>query len=173
MYLLVDVQQVLPELWSSLQRICVKEVIVESRTQALLLITIHNAQGGSVLKNFPFFAFFLRFYSLRATSRFQTRKAPSAITWCVSLMELARSGEKDALKVINAWNSTAAKVDRVAGGKFGSVRNLLDLPDAARTEILREVNLLGFESPAARSKETPCHHRHDMCPKAHHIRRTC
>ena len=123
MYLLVDVQQVLPELWSSLQRICVKEVIVESRTQALLLIMNHNAQGGSVLQSFPQFCIFLRFYSLRATSWFQTRKAPSAVTWCVSLMELARSGEKDAHQCMET--STAAKVDRVAGGKFGSVQNLL------------------------------------------------
>ena len=98
----------------------------------------------------------LRFYNLRVSSRGQTRKGPSAAVWVCSLLELARHGERDTGSVLNSWNATASKVDRVAGGKYQAVKNLLDLPATVRNLVMSPINKYGFEGSLLKQVQL-CH----------------
>ena len=87
----------------------------------------------------------LRFYSLKVSTRGQTRRAPTAATWALSLLEAAKHGEKDAQSIIAQWNSAAARGDRVSGGKYLAVKLLLDWPLEVREFVLKQISLMGFE----------------------------
>ena len=59
-----------------------------------------------------------RFYNLRVAVKGQIRTAPTAVTWVNSLLELAKSGNKDLQGTLNSWNAQAPKSDKVSGQKY-------------------------------------------------------
>ena len=85
-----------------------------------------------------------RFYNLRVAVKGQVRTAPTAVTWVNSLLELAKTGDKDLQGTLNAWNVQAPKSDRVLGAKFQTVKNLLDLPAECRNAIFAYINKWGW-----------------------------
>ena len=85
-----------------------------------------------------------RFYNLQVAVKGQVRTAPTAVTWVNSLLELAKTGDKDLQGTLNAWNAQAPKSDRVLGAKFLTVKNLLDLPAECRNAIFACINKLGW-----------------------------
>ena len=85
-----------------------------------------------------------RFYNLRVAVKGQIRTAPTAVTWVNSLLELAKTGDKDLQGTLNAWNAQAPKSDRVLGAKFLTVKNLLDLPTECRNAIFAYINKWGW-----------------------------
>ena len=105
---------------------------------AACLIMATSSEGHFILCD-------LRFYNLKVASRGQTRKAPSAATWAMSLLELAKKGARDPQVIINSWNVISAKTDRVTGGKYMSVKMLLDLPVDVRDFLMSQISLYGFD----------------------------
>lgn len=61
-------------------------------------------------------------------------------------MELARTGVSDSQAIITAWNSTAAKGDRVVGEKFMTVKNLLDMNPECRSALFAYISERGMNS---------------------------
>jgi hypothetical protein len=61
-------------------------------------------------------------------------------------MELAKHGERDPQSIINSWNAIASRNDRVSGGKYMAVKNLLDLPMDVQQYVLGQISEMGFES---------------------------
>lgn len=88
----------------------------------------------------------LRFYNLRVAVKGSVRTAPTAVTWVNSLLELAKTGDKDLQATLNAWNAQAPKSDKVTGQKFLTVKNLLDLPSECRQAMFAYINKYGFDS---------------------------
>ena len=86
---------------------------------------------------------------MKVSSKGQTRKAPSAATWCAALLELSRHGERDPLATLTTWNAQASKNDRVVGGKYAAVKTLLDFPESVRSQIMEEISIFGFEGALA------------------------
>ena len=72
----------------------------------------------------------------------------------MSLLELAKKGERDPQVIINSWNVISAKTDRVTGGKYMSVKMLLDLPVDVRDFLMSQISLYGFDG---------CWASEDMC----------
>lgn len=87
-----------------------------------------------------------RFYNLRVGTKGQIRTAPSAVTWVNSLMELAKTGDKDSQATIAAWNGQAAKADRVVGNQFMTVKNLLDMNAECRSMLFAYISERGMSS---------------------------
>ena len=69
-----------------------------------------------------------RFYNLQVAVKGQVRTAPTAVTWVNSLLELAKTGDKDLQGTL----------------KFLTVKNLLDLPAECRNAIFACINKLGW-----------------------------
>ncbi|CAK9085627.1 unnamed protein product [Durusdinium trenchii] len=86
------------------------------------------------------------FYNLRVAVKGSVRTAPTAVTWVNSLLELAKTGDKDLQATLNAWNAQAPKSDKVTGQKFLTVKNLLDLPSECRQAMFAYINKYGFDS---------------------------
>lgn len=89
-----------------------------------------------------------RFYNFKIASRGSIREPPSPITWVYALTSL--SG--DSTSVINLWNSTSTRADKLQGGKYGTVKNLLDMPVEMRTVVLKAANDMGWAGSPSASK---------------------
>ena len=50
----------------------------------------------------------------------------------------------DASSVLKTWNQRSVRSDQVTGGKYMSVKNLLDLPETSRAFVLETVSRLGW-----------------------------
>ena len=85
-----------------------------------------------------------RFYNLRVAVKGQIRTAPTAVTWVNSLLELAKSGDKDLQGTLNSWNAQAPKSDKVSGQKYLTVKNLLELPAECRNTMFAYINKHGW-----------------------------
>ncbi|CAK9086206.1 unnamed protein product, partial [Durusdinium trenchii] len=117
------------EVHSSLQHVMALGVKLTDRTEELFC-------GSSCGKDF----LDALFYNLRVGTKGQIRTAPSAVTWVNSLMELAKTGDKDSQATIAAWNGQAAKADRVVGNQFMTVKNLLDMNAECRSMLFAYIN---------------------------------
>ncbi|CAJ1437658.1 unnamed protein product [Effrenium voratum] len=81
---------------------------------------------------------------MKKSTRGAIRKAPSAISWVYSLLNLAATSKNfDAGQLIKSWNDDAAKHDKLVGAKHQAVKVILDLPEACRDEILKVVSING------------------------------
>ncbi|CAE7498978.1 unnamed protein product [Symbiodinium sp. CCMP2592] len=115
------VMKVFPKLVPSLQEIQCKAIHLSNETDEL-------------------------FYNFKIASRGSIREPPSPITWVYALTSL--SG--DSSSVINLWNSTSTRADKLQGGKYYTVKNLLDMPVEMRTVVLKAANDMGWAgSPSA------------------------
>ena len=72
------------------------------------------------------------------------REAPNPIAWCHALQRLEQKGRYSAAEVLKQWNSRSVRADQVTGGKYMTVKNLLELPDQARAHVLDAVSVLGW-----------------------------
>ncbi|OLP74068.1 hypothetical protein AK812_SmicGene46500 [Symbiodinium microadriaticum] len=91
-------------------------------------------------------AVMLRFYGFKISSRGSLREAPTAVTWVHALLNLQKTGRYDCQNVLTAWNTRSTRSDQVTGGKYMSVKNLLELPDKARGLVLDAVSRLGWRA---------------------------
>ncbi|CAE7275539.1 unnamed protein product [Symbiodinium sp. CCMP2592] len=119
----MELREAAPLLWKSLQRIQCKSIECSDAQEQL-----H------------------RFYGFKISSRGSLREAPTAVTWVHALLNLQKTGRYDCQNVLTAWNSRSVKADQVTGGKYMSVKNLLDLPDKARGVVMDTASRLGFKS---------------------------
>ena len=85
-----------------------------------------------------------RFYNFKVSSRGSIREPPNPITWVYALNRLG-SAFQDPADVIRMWNEVSVKSDRLVGGKYLAVKNLLQVQGPLQDEILRCVNNLGFQ----------------------------
>ena len=105
---------------------------IHQRGHRLLLI------AGSGMNSYP------RFYNFKVSSRGSIREPPNPITWVYALNRLG-SAFQDSSEVIRNWNDVSIKADKLVGGKYLAVKNLLQLAGPVQDEILLRVNSLGFK----------------------------
>ncbi|CAK8990693.1 Uncharacterized protein SCF082_LOCUS2343 [Durusdinium trenchii] len=86
------------------------------------------------------------FFNMKKSQRGSIRKAPSAISWVVSLRNtFAGNKSLDPAGIIKQWNGICARSDRLVGAKAMSVTNLFQLPEKCLDIILDTVSIYGWE----------------------------
>jgi len=86
------------------------------------------------------------FYAMKIGCRGSIRKAPNSLGWCCSLLKLSEAGEADPSAVLRAWNSVAAKSDKIVGMKAQAIKNVLELPKQVRERILTTLSRMGWDA---------------------------
>eukprot|EP00439_Symbiodinium_sp_Y106_P043558 s8141_g5.t1 len=84
-----------------------------------------------------------RFYNMKVLSRGKIREAPSPITWVAGLLSLQQEGGWDHGVVIQQWNEQASKSERLTGGRFMTVKNVLELEPSVRAVLIEAINTHG------------------------------
>ena len=87
-----------------------------------------------------------RFYNMKVLSRGKIREAPSPITWVAGLLSLQQEGGWDHGVVIQQWNEQASKSERLTGGRFMTVKNVLELEPSVRSVLIEAINTHGWWS---------------------------
>ena len=83
---------------------------------------------------------------MKVLSRGKIREAPSPITWVAGLLSLQQEGGWDHGVVIQQWNEQASKSERLTGGRFMTVKNVLELEPSVRSVLIEAINTHGWQS---------------------------
>ena len=115
-----------------------------------------------------------RFFNMKKSTRGSIRKAPNAISWVFSLVNMSTLNKTlDPSNIIRSWslcfnghgsqslcsqtlallvlfscsmrNDTAAKHDKLVGAKLQAVKILLDLPESSQSQLLQTVSIYGWD----------------------------
>ena len=85
------------------------------------------------------------FYGMRIAYRSSIRKVPNVVSWCATLLKL-QSHSCEPVQVMQSWNATAPKNDKITGGLAMSVRSVLTLPQPSRDTVFDTVRRTGWRN---------------------------
>ncbi|CAE7279136.1 unnamed protein product [Symbiodinium sp. KB8] len=80
---------------------------------------------------------------MKVLARGKIREAPSPMTWVAGLLSLQQEGGWDHAVVIQQWNEQASKAERLVGGRFMTVKNILELEPSVRSVLQDAINQCG------------------------------
>ena len=89
---------------------------------------------------------------MKVLSRGKIREAPSPLTWVNGLLSLQAQGGWDTADVMQAWNAQASKSDRLTGGRFMTVKNVLEMDPDVRGVLIDAINTAGWNRLSHASK---------------------